>query len=290
MKHKHTIPPLAKPMRFIDYTIGIFPTLTTRNSVKKAIKKGCLLLNHNKAGSGDWIIAGQTICYNEEILPIKKIFPLKLEVIFEDKDLALINKPAGYPVSGNRYKTIVNALPANLKTSSLADALPTPHSVHRLDEATSGLLLIAKTHTALHNLSSQFENKEIKKQYQTIVIGDPGEKGCVNKKIDEKEAITNYLKIATIASKRFGCLSWLHIFPESGRKHQIRKHLTAIGHPILGDTLYSPKELIFKGKGLFLCAVSISFTHPRINTQLTYTIDPPKKFGTLFRYFSKNPC
>ena len=116
-----------------------------------------------------------------------KPYELNLEIIFEDESLAIINKPAGISVSGNKYRTIQNALLANLRTSSEPDSLKWPRPVHRLDYATSGLLIIAKTSSALVSLGKQFEERRIKKSYKAIVIGKVNNEGVIAEKINDKE-------------------------------------------------------------------------------------------------------
>lgn len=235
--------------------------------------------------SGVMVQGGQIISYTSALLPIHKVFPLSFPVTYEDNSLALIHKPAGYPVSGNRFKTILNALPHNLYASDSADSLVTPYPVHRLDEATSGLLLIAKTYHALHTLSQQFEKRSIDKYYEALVIGETNKQGIITQEIENHEAITEYTLLDTIPSDKFTCISKLLLHPLTGRKHQLRKHLSGIGHPILGDPLYTPGSLLLKGKGLFLCATQLHFMHPETDDILSFKLETPGKFNTLMRYF-----
>lgn len=207
-----------------------------------------------------------------------KIFPLKLEILYEDDFIAVINKPAGISVSGNLYKTIVNALGFNLKVSTQKDALNWPLPVHRLDNQTSGMLIIAKTITARIELGNAFENKEVKKVYQAVVIGKTPLHGRINKKIDEKESLTDFKTIKTVDSLKNESLSLLELRPLTGRTHQLRIHCASLNTPILGDKIYGKPNLILKHKGLFLCAVSLKFNHPISKDELNLTIDTPHKF------------
>ncbi|NEW79367.1 MAG: RluA family pseudouridine synthase [Gelidibacter sp.] len=224
---------------------------------------------------------GQVIDLLETPQSQPKIFELQLEVLFEDNFMAAIHKPAGFSVSGNAYKTIYNSLPYNLKKSSEPDALPWPTSVHRLDNQTSGILLVAKTKTAQIALGNQFENHTIQKKYCAVVIGKVFSNGGIKTPIEDKTAETDFEVVTVVNSLRFEQLSLLKVFPKTGRTHQIRIHLASIGHPIFGDKLYLEEKMFHKGKGLFLCAYEISFLHPKTSEQINLKIATPHKFESL---------
>ncbi len=165
----NTIPENFKPVRFIDYVLETFPETPTRSSAKKAIKRGMFRVNGEKQPSGLWLKPGMQVELYDLNLNPPKILPLKLQVIYEDDYLAVIVKPAGISVSGNKYVTIQNALMYNLKPSESVDAMDWPKPVHRLDFSTTGLLLIAKTAKVVAALGKQFESKIIRKKYRAIV-------------------------------------------------------------------------------------------------------------------------
>ena len=202
-------------------------------------------------------------------------------MVFEDEYLAVINKPPGIEVSGNKYKTIENALSINLKPSAQPDALPWPRPVHRLDYSTSGLLLIAKTSTAQRLLGQAFEERRIHKRYCAVVMGLIPTLGTVETPIDGLNALSEYEPVLTVPSLRSGHVSLVHLFPTTGRTHQLRIHMASIGHPIVGDPKYGEDGNTLKGKGLFLASIGLRFPHPVTQQEMNICIDAPPKFNAL---------
>lgn len=178
-KETHCVPEGIKPIRLSDYARTIFESLASRKGTNKAIKRGELHINGIAGNTGDWIKPGQVLELVDLQRNIPKSYRLPLDVIFEDEFLAIINKPPGIEVSGNKFKTVENALSGSLTPSSLSDALPWPRPVHRLDYSTSGLLLAAKTAQAQVSLGQQFEDRKIHKRYCAIVIGQPANSGMI---------------------------------------------------------------------------------------------------------------
>jgi len=268
-------------VRASDYIHSHFEFFETKSAVKKVIKKQRIRINGNICLTGNHIVKGQIIEFFEEEPVEKKIFELNIPVVYEDDFIAVINKPAGISVSGNYFKTVQNALPYNLKKSNEKDALIIPVPVHRLDNQTSGLLLIAKTRKTRINLGKQFEEKKILKKYNAVVVGKPSKTGEINFRVNGKAAFTKFECIRTEKSLRNGHLSLLNLYPLTGRKHQLRIHCEKSGFPILGDTLYHANLQVFKGKGLFLSAVEIAFNHPFTDDKLHFTLSYPQKFNTV---------
>lgn len=216
----------------------------------------------------------------EEVIPKKKlIFPFK--VLFEDDYLAMIHKPAGIMVSGNSFKTVVNALPQNIKASNLADAT-SPQPVHRLDFATTGILLAGKTSSSIRALNRMFENREVKKIYYAVTIGEMKGRGEITSEVDAKESQSNYTLCKSVSSPRFGKLNLVQLEPQTGRRHQLRKHLSSIGNPILGDKEYGIENLILNGKGLYLHAYSLKFIHPFTYEEIYLKDVLPERFKKIF--------
>ena len=284
----HIVPDGTPPTRLLDYVLKIFPEMPTRSHAKKALKKGAVTIDGALKPSGWWIKPGMKLeLFDVEQTPPKTL-PMKLEVLFEDEYLAVIVKPAGISVSGNKYVTIQNALMFNLKPSANADALPWPKPVHRLDFPTSGLLLIAKTKSVLVELSRQFENKTIKKRYRAIVAGRLPEYGVIESPVNGQSAKTVFHTISYTPSPMTQWLTLANLFPETGRTHQLRIHMASMGHPIVGDKQYTDDKPLLRGKGLFLAAVEIGFVHPVTKEMMKFTIDEPSKFDALLRKERKN--
>ncbi len=273
----HTVKNITAPTRLNDYLIHLFDELPTKSSIKKSLKKGRIKVNDQIQPGGYCLQEGDVITYQPPPLVPKKILELRLEVLFEDDYLAIIQKPAGISVSGNQFYTIQNALPFNLQLSPKEDAIA-PLPVHRLDHQTSGILVIAKTGSIRTKLGQLFENQSITKTYHAVVIGKPATSGQIDLAIEGKKSTTFYERISFVRSLKNGYLSLVKLSPKTGRTHQLRIHLSSIGHPILGDKLYGMEGKILRQKGLFLSATSISFVHPETNDPLQISIPIPYKF------------
>lgn len=265
--------------RLSDYVPGKFPGLDTKSAAKNVIKRGEIMVQGNVASTATLVFHGYTIVWNkpEQIIPAK-IYKVNLNVVFEDEYLAIVNKPAGIVVSGKRFDTLENGLRTYLKPSPLEDALALPRAIHRLDSSTSGLVIVAKTHSMRISLGRLIEEKAISKTYHALVIGEPLPFGFFDSPVNCKEALTRFETVKTIPSLVSGRLSLLRLFPETGRTHQIRIHLWEAGFPILGDKLYGKPGFVLRGKGLFLCATGVEFFHPVKGKQIKVAIDLPGKF------------
>lgn len=254
----------------------------TKSALKKALKKNYITVNGKIATTTTLIKGGETIVLTvpEDTSTNKRlVFPLK--VLYEDNYLAIIHKPAGILVSGNGFKTITHALPQNLQQSPLADATK-PQPVHRLDYATTGVLLIGKTSTSIRVLNELFEEKKIQKTYYAVTIGEMQTHGIIKDEVDGKESKSSYKVLATLNSERFGKLNLVQLNPRTGRRHQLRIHLASIGNPILGDKTYGTEPLILNGKGLYLHAYSLQFTHPFTYENIHIKDEFPERFQKLF--------
>ncbi len=251
--------------------------------MKKAIDRGEVYVNGEKAGTGKHVAGGDII----ELFDLQKRAPkpyeIDISVVYEDAHLAVVVKPAGLMTAGNAFKTLQNCLDFNLQKSTEEFALKHARPVHRLDAATSGLIIAAKTTQAQIRLGEMFAAREIRKKYAAVVIGKTAEEGFFNAAIDGKESSTKYERADCVPSLRNEHLSLLHLYPTTGRTHQIRKHTSGAGFPIFGDKLYGKEGEIYKGKGLFLAAIGLEFLHPVSSELLCISTALPQKFTSLLR-------
>ena len=216
---------------------------------------------------------------------------IPLEILYEDEDVAVVNKPWGmvvHPPPGNETGTLVNALLYAMDDLSGIGGVKRPGIVHRLDKDTSGLLMIAKNDQAHESLSEQLRERTMDKRYLAVVDGemkDPSgriEKPIARSKKDRK-------KMAVDPEGRYALTEWTlkenlrgaalleaHIL--TGRTHQIRVHMQSIHHPVAGDPIYGMKNGV-KAPRLMLHAWRLSFTHPRTGERLSFCAEPPEAFA-----------
>jgi 23S rRNA pseudouridine1911/1915/1917 synthase len=279
----HIVSSEELPSRLYEYSQSKFTVIPSRKGIKKAIDKGAILVNGEETGTGLWLKKGDKVQLVDPQKTPPKPFPMKLEVVYEDEHIAVINKPAGIVVSGNLYETVVNCLQENLKPSIEKDKLPWPKPVHRLDKQTSGLLIIAKTSLSLMKLGQMFENKEITKTYHAISSGEIKASGVFSLDISGQKALTEYELVTKVKSIKNDFISLVKLSPKTGRTHQLRIHLAENGTPIMGDKLYGIEGNILLKKGLFLHASELEFNHPVKQNKLKINIPIPSKFGKLLQ-------
>jgi len=278
-----TVSEIETQIRLSDFIPGKFKSITSHKGMKNAVKKGLVTLNGKRAFTGDYIKGGETIeLYQDKNQNTKPNIDINLDVLFEDEHLAIVYKPAGIVVSGNKKWTLENALSGNLKKSDEQDALIRPEPIHRLDYPTSGALVIGKTSKAVLSLNKMFEEKTISKTYHAVTIGQMEKSGIYNSPIEGKKSESHFKVLESLESPRFGFLNLVELSPKTGRKHQLRIHTSEKGNPILGDLEHGTEELILKGKGLYLHATAIEFVHPVTKAKIFIKTNLPKKFLKLF--------
>ncbi len=226
---------------------------------------------------------------------------LPIDIVYEDQDIILVNKPKGmvvHPANGNPDGTLVNAIMAKCKDglSGIGGELR-PGIVHRLDKDTSGLLIIAKNDYAHIQMSEQIKEHKVQKTYLALVKGIVKENEATiqmpigrsvqdRKKMavrkDGKEAITHF-RVLT----RYLHHTLLEVKIETGRTHQIRVHMAQIGHPVVGDMVYSSGKNAFGVEGQMLHAQKLDFTHPRTGEKMHFEAPLPAYFNEVLEKLEK---
>ena len=293
------------------------PSLS-RARIQKAIDEECVWVN------GRSVPASRKLKPGDEVrIALPEAQPcgalpeaIPLTILYEDESLLVIDKPAGlvvHPAPGHAGGTLVNALLHHCRDLSGIGGVLRPGIVHRLDKETSGLLIVAKSDAAHQGLAGQFKRREVKKTYQALVYGDPKtDDGRIEAAVgrhptDRKKMSTQSRHGRPAVSlwrvrERYGCATLLEVDIETGRTHQIRVHLTALGHPVIGDAVYG-------GEGRFraigdaairarvkrmerqaLHAWRLSFTHPLTGEALTFTAPLPADMADLCDFLRGHAC
>jgi 23S rRNA pseudouridine1911/1915/1917 synthase len=276
----------------------------SRSQAKLLIQKHHILLNQKPAKASAHIKAGDRISGSlPEPEPLSlKPEPLPLTILYEDPSIIVIDKPPGmvvHPAYGNPSGTLVNALLYHCKDLAGINGVLRPGIVHRLDKDTSGVMVVAKDDEAFHHLTKQFKNRTVKKVYLAIAYGRfSQEEGLIDSSIGrhptQRKQMSTRTKRGRVAITRWkkveefdGC-TLLEIFPQTGRTHQIRVHLSSIGHPLLGDPLYGRKgrpgtihdpvlkECVKRMNRQALHAQRLEFTHPRTGERVQFVSPIPQ--------------
>jgi RluA family pseudouridine synthase len=246
--------------RLSDVGHLLLPAIQSRSQLKKAIKRGEIWVNGEVGTTGRLVSEEDELTY----LPaVSKASTLELDIVvhYEDDHIAIVEKPAGLPVSGNRHRQLDNCLAYNLAASTQVDSLPRPLPSHRLDKATTGLLLCSKTRRAHIKLHQMLASRQVIKTYEAVVIGLIYGSGSFVHPINGKAALTDYNTLHIYPSDHYGHLTHLRLDLHTGRTHQIRKHCAGAGLPIMGDRLYCPPTLL-RSRGLRLQATDLALDHP----------------------------
>ena len=267
-------------------------TELSRSQANEAIKAGTILVNNQKQKARYAVKLGDVISYElpkEEVLDYQPE-NIPIEIVYEDSDVAVVNKPQGmvvHPSVGHTSGTLVNALLYHVKDLSTINGVVRPGIVHRIDKDTSGLLMIAKNDKAHQALAQELKEKKSLRQYVAIVHGNlPNDRGVIEAPIGrsdkdrKKQAVTAKGKPALTrfqVLERFGDFTLVELTLETGRTHQIRVHMAYIGHPIAGDPVYGPRKTL-AGHGQFLHAKTLGFTHPTTGELMTFSVDVPAIF------------
>ena len=262
----------------------------SRSKIQKLIKQEKITVNGKKVNNNYLVLENDKIIIDDNLdMEIHiKAQDIPIDIIYENDDLLVINKPSGmvvHPAPGNYENTLVNAL---LGKYPLSNGLERPGIVHRLDKDTSGVMLVAKNDDTHYKLSEMIKERKVKRTYVALVSGviqhetgtiDAPIGRCENNRekmavtsLNSKQAVTHFKVL-----KRFKNHTLIECNLETGRTHQIRVHMNYIGYPIVNDPLYG-KEIIDKEYGQLLHSKKISFNNPRDNEKLTFEVDVPERF------------
>lgn len=290
---------IADEAKRLDAFVAGYLDDLSRSYVQKLIEQGKVTVNGDVCTSkkeklkiGDAITIEvpepESLNVEAEDIPI--------DIVYEDQDLMIINKPVGmvvHPAPGNYNGTLVNAIMYHCDSLSSINGVIRPGIVHRIDKDTSGLLMIAKTDFAHRSLAEQLKAHTIKRQYIAIVHGRINEDtGTVNAPIARspkdrlkmavvfggKEAVTHFTVL-----ERFNNYTYIACELETGRTHQIRVHMHYIQHPLLGDVVYGPKNPKIKNQGQLLHAKTLGFVHPRTGEYMEFDSDVPELFEVMLK-------
>src|SRR4030043_1189698 len=289
----------------------------SRSQAKHLIQKHHILLNRKPTKPSAHIKAGDTVSGTlPEPSPLSlKPNPIPLTILSEDSSIIVIDKPSGmvvHPAYGNPSGTLVNALLYHCKDLAGINGVLRPGIGPRLDKDTSGVMVVAKDDEAFQHLTKQFKNRTVKKVYSAIVYGrfsqdnglidsaigrHPSERKRMSTRTKRgREAITRWKKV-----EEFDGCTLLEIFPQTGRTHQIRVHLSSIGHPVFGDPLYGRKgrpgtihdpvlkECVKRMNRLALHAQRLEFTHPRSGERVQFISPIPQDMKEALKWLRLQP-
>jgi len=292
-------------------------TALSRSQIARAVNDGMVTVNRKKGKAGQRLKIGDSVCL---LLPEPSSYhvapeDIPLRIVFEDAHLLVVDKPSGmvvHPAPGHPGGTLVNAVLFRCRDLSGIGGVLRPGIVHRLDKDTSGLLVVAKTDEAHRGLAAQFKDHLVKKTYQVLVHGDIGaEEGVVDLPVGRHPVDRKKMSVSSRRGKealsrwrvaeRYGIATLLEVTIETGRTHQIRVHLNALGYPVVGDRIYGKKANVktamnddptrrlknMERQALHACR--LSFTHPVTGEALTFMSPLPEDMVGLCDALRGNP-
>ena len=288
--------------------LDVFVALSANISRSRAaslIESGNVSVNGRPAAKSIKLVSGDAVSV---LIPDAKPYEvvpqnIPLDILYEDDDLLVVNKPKGmvvHPAAGNYENTLVNAVLYHCGDSlSGVGGVLRPGILHRIDKDTSGLLLVAKNDRAHNGLAAQIKEHSLTREYEAVVYGNvKSDSGTVNAPIgrhpvkrkqmavtdkNSKEAVTHYTVL-----ERFGDFTHIRCRLETGRTHQIRVHMSYIGHPLAGDGVYGPKKVIKSLEGQCLHAKKIGFVHPALNGYMEFDSPLPEYFVKFLEVCRRN--
>lgn len=282
----------------IDVFLAANLDTLSRSAIQKLIKEGNILCDGKNLKSNYKLRKGDVLTVEiPEAAPLEiEAENIPLDIVYEDDQLVVVYKPRGmvvHPAPGHYTGTLVNALMYHCKDSlSGINGVMRPGIVHRIDKDTSGLLMVAKTDVAHVSLAKQLAEHSITRKYNALVFhGFQEEEGTVDVPIgrhpDDRKKMSVITKTPRRAVTHYKVLEAIGKFTlieaqlETGRTHQIRVHMTHIGHPLVGDLVYGPKKQPFHAEGQALHAGVLGFVHPTTGEYMEFSYPRPDWFEAL---------
>lgn len=265
----------------------------SRSHIKNLVENERVFLNDKKVKAGQILKSGDNIIVYEEEIKTLNLQPedIPIDIVYEDDDIAIVNKPQGmvvHPAAGSYEHTLVNALLFRLKSLSSINGVIRPGIVHRLDKDTSGLLVVAKNDDAHISLQQQIASKEAKRYYYALVDGVVSkDEGIVETLIDRSKKDRKMMAVSKSTGRnaitlykvleRFSKYTFMEYELKTGRTHQIRVHSKHIGHPVVGDNVYGGSNK-FDLNGQLLHAHKLVLTHPKSGKLMSFEAPLPDYF------------
>lgn len=288
----------------LDKALSVLLSDMTRSAAQHLIEQGCVTKSGSVLSKSCKVCAGEIfdVIIPQPVALEVKAQDIPLEVLYEDDDLLVVNKPKGmvvHPAAGNHDGTLVNALLAHCGSSlSGINGVIRPGIVHRIDKDTSGLLIVAKNDFSHQKLAAQIKAHTFTRMYEAVVYGNiKDDDGTIDAPIgrhptdrkrmavtekNSRNAVTHFHVIA-----RYPGFTHVQLKLETGRTHQIRVHMAYISHPVAGDAVYGPKKVIASLNGQCLHARVIGFVHPRDDRYIEITSQLPAYFTDYLNYLKR---
>ncbi len=316
---RHTISTKQEKLRLDKYLMGLGLGIS-RSQIHKLFEEGKVRSEGKPVKAHHWAKQGEEIVITYSSPQEFKVEPeeVPLDIVYEDSDVIVVNKPAGmvvHPARGNLRGTLVNALLYHCKTLAKSDDFRRPGVVHRLDKDTTGLLVFARSYKAHLGLAQQVEKRSMKRKYLAVVWGSVETKeGRIDAPIGRHTFDRKKMAVTPFASRpaftdfkvleRFGAATYLQLTLGTGRTHQIRVHLSHLGHPLVGDPTYSgrkPALLTSLGIGSLrsledllriisrqaLHAAGLGFIHPVTGEKVEFTSPLPHDMERVLEYLRR---
>lgn len=299
MRQKYLVPEEQEDVRIDRYLAESCESLS-RSYIQKLLKNGEVLVDGKAVKASYRVCPGDQVLVDipEAVQPEIQAQDMELDILYEDSDVILVNKPKGmvvHPAAGHLNDTLVNGLMAHCRDQlSGINGVMRPGIVHRIDMDTTGVLIACKNDFAHNQIAAQLKEHSITRKYLAVVHGViKEEEGTVDASIGRhpverkkmsvnekngRHAVTHYRVL-----RRFSGYTYIECQLETGRTHQIRVHMASIGHPLVGDEVYGPRKCPFSLQGQTLHAAVLGFIHPRTGEYLEFWAPLPEYFEKLLK-------